>query len=121
MPTEIYIKNPIDDTDYRKSNIDVVDEISIYINQIRNIFSSEEGTVMGAADMTLDLDYYIFETQISADVLKNLIYEKLLRFATYYNKFRTTVNVNYSKGILRDIATIDININDEQTITVFAK
>lgn len=121
MPIEMYIKNPIDDSDYQKSNIDIVDELSIYVNQIRNIFSSEEGTVMGASDMTLNLEYYVFETQISADVLKNLIYEKLLRFASYYNKFRTTVSVNYSKGILRDIATIDININDEQKITVFAK
>lgn len=121
MPIELYIKNPIDDGDYQKSITDIIDESAIYINQIRNIFSCGEGTVMGASDMTINLDYYIFETQISADVLKNLIYEKLLKYATYYKKFNTIVDVNYSKGTIRDIATIDIIIDNIQKITIFAK
>lgn len=121
MPIDMYIKNPLDDTDYQKQAIDVIDESTIYINQIRNIFSCEEGMVMGAADMTINLEHYVFETQVSSDVLKNLIYEKLLKYAPYYKKFKTTVNVNYSKGTIRDIATIDITVDDDKKITVFVK
>jgi len=121
MPIEFYIKNPIDDRDYIKNTTDIIDETDIYINQIRNLFSCEEGMIMGATDMSMSLEHYVFETSISADTLKALIYEKLLYYCPYYKKFKTTVNIKYSKGTIRDIAIIDITIDSGKTVTLFIK
>lgn len=121
MAVEIYVKNLEDDTDYDASVLEISDEIDIYMNQIRNIFSAEEGQIMGATDMGLGLGNYVFESKISAERLREIIVAQIQRYSSYYSKYNTQIDVKFAKGTIRDMAVIDITVANKRKMKILFK
>jgi len=112
MAVDLYIKNPIDDSDYDMNTFDISDELLIYVNELRTIFTSQPDSVMGASDMSLNLDYYVFESGVSEDYLKSDISQKLSEYSMYYSMFNTSVGVNFLRGTENDICIVDVIVED---------
>jgi hypothetical protein len=115
---ELYTKNQADDSDYDSRLTDITSDIEIYINQIRNIFSAEAGSVMGAADMGVGLETLIYEFSVSEKVLEKQIATQIQKYCTLHYKFKTIVQVKFARGNIRDIAFIDVVINDKKKFQV---
>lgn len=118
---EIYTKNAEDDSDFNDMLTDVTNDLHVYLNQIRNIFSAENGAVMGAAGMGVNLEEMIYEYSVSAKSLEKKIYEQIQQYCTLHYKFKTIVSAKFAKGTLRDVAFIDIIIDDVKQLELRIK
>lgn len=108
---EIYTKNAEDDRDFRSDQPDIKDDLQIFLNQIRNVFSAEPGVVLGASQMGIGLEHMVYETNISPKNLEKIILEQIFTYCTFYTRFTIDVNVKFAKGTVRDIVFIDILID----------
>jgi len=120
---EFYTKQP-DDVDYVIDQLEISNEFDAYLQQIKNVFSPEPGAIMGAEDMAVDLEKYIYEMSFSSKRLEKKIDQLVRRYCTYSELFRTTISVKFAKGTERDMAFIDIiidNKDNKKRISIFIK
>lgn len=102
------------------SGTPTTDDMQIYINQINTLLSTPPGSVIGSPDMGYPLDHIVFTTETENSSVERDLYEKVQRWCTHHSKFTTIIKVRFSKGTIRDIAYIDITINDKK-ITYLVK
>ena len=120
MVTEIYSKG-ISDADYLDDKLDEHNPLEIYIQQIRSIFITPKNSVMGALNMTVDLNSLIYEFNLNEKQISSEIREKLQLYATFYGDFRTDINIRFFKGRNRDIAYLDIIVEKNTKVSFFIK
>jgi hypothetical protein len=99
------------DEKFDLNKLDENDPIMIYINQIKMVLSTET-IVMGAKDLSIDLEKLIYETNIDNLNLEKRIFSKIEQYCSLFQDYPTSVRVQYFKGEERDICLIDILIND---------
>ena len=120
---ELYTKS-VNDVDYVVDQLEISNEFDAYLQQIKNVFSPEPGAILGAEDMAIDLEKYIYEMSFSGKRLEKKINELIHIYCTYSELFRTTVSVKFAKGVNRDMAFIDIIVNNrdnKKKISIFIK
>lgn len=118
---EIYNMSP-SSPNYDSTILDISDEIQIYVQQIINLLHGSTGSVMGALDMPIDLEHFVYETGVDSKHIENIILDKLRAYAEIpFNKFPTSVSVKFMNGNVRDICMIDISINNSRRITIKIK
>jgi len=81
MAIELYSLNPDTEDNYQDDIVDIQDELQIYLNEIRMILNGTAGTVLGAADMAIDLEAKIFEFDIDEKGLNQKILNVLGRYS----------------------------------------
>lgn len=113
---EIYTKS-IGDIDYKEDQLEISNEFSAYLQQIKNVFSPEPGAIMGAEDMAVDLEHYIYERNFSEKRLEKKISEIIYSYCTFSEIFRTRVVIKFAKGVNRDLAFIDIIVEDKNKVS----
>jgi hypothetical protein len=101
--------------------MDIHDDLEIYLQQIENVLDSNIGEVLGASDMSIDLESLIFEFDVDTVALKSKIAEVIYTYCTYSRKFKTNIDVKFAKGTVRDICLIDIIVDDVKRIGVLVK
>ncbi len=110
--TSVYTKTPEDDGDYVDDVIDVHSPIQIYLQEIRNILGGDDSSVMGAIDMTVDLEALIYDMELDEGKLKQKILSSLMKYSLSFYKFSTEINISFFRGDVRDICTIDFSIDN---------
>jgi len=120
MISEMYSKG-ISDADYNDDKLDEHNPIEIYTQQIRTIFITSVNSVMGAGDMGIDIESLVYEQNLNEKQIANDIREKLELYATLYRDFRTDISVNFHRGINRDIAYINIVVDNNRKLSFFIK
>ncbi len=108
---ELYARNAEDDDNFRDDLLEVSSTLETYLQQIRAVFTTEPGSVMGAVTMGLDLEAEVYEHQISDRVLETKIVESLQNFCTLYPQFETACRVRFGQGTERDIVVIEISVD----------
>lgn len=110
------------DVDIINNNDEDTDPISQYINEIMMILNTEPHEVLGCSDMTIDLERFVFDTNVDGGTIEQLIRSKLQTFTTWYEIFETDVDVNFvhSDGG-RDTCVIDFTINAQARFSVVVK
>ena len=109
---EFYTKLP-DDVDYVENQLEISSEFDAYLQQIKNVFSPEPGSIMGAEEMAVDLERYIYELNFNEKRLEKKIREIIYSYCTFSEIFRTTIKIKFAKGTNRDLAFIDIIVEDK--------
>jgi len=104
------------DSLYNSRTVELKSELQIYLNQIRNILSSENGSVLGASDMGLDLESLVYEMDLDEAEIRNQIVQQITTFCSYYNLFKTEIIVRFSKGIVREVCFIDFVIDSTRAL-----
>lgn len=117
---EIYIKN-LEDRDFKPNQIEIIDPLQIYLNQLRILFGTELGEVMGAEDMSVNLESLIFESDINEGQIQDKVLEQIGFYCTMSRNFDTNVKVRFFKGTMRDIAVMDLVINKVKRMEVVIK
>lgn len=116
MAIEIKIDNPSDEK-YLEDKIETSNLVEIYQEQIKMALGSELGSIMGA-DVTMDLEAYVFEFELSTQELAKKTREIIGKFCSLYPKFDTDINVGFAKGEIRDVCLISIEINGGNSVKV---
>jgi hypothetical protein len=116
MAIEFYTKNAEDDGDFNIDSFSVSDQLSIYIQEIRNMIACEEGSVLGASDMSIDLESLIYDDEVDENELRYKILSTISRYSYFYNMFDTAISVKFYKGEIRDICFIDFIIQGKAYI-----
>ena len=110
MPQEIYLRNP-DDPQYKDEIMEISNELEMLVGQIRVLFSTKPGQVLGAPDFGVDLEEYLFVTNLNEYSLRSIILDQISKFVPLSEKYHVTADINFAKGTVRDICLIDIKIN----------
>lgn len=68
--------------------------------------------------MNVNLEYYLYERKFDVKKLQDLIYDKLVNYCTFYTYFKTTVDIKFLKGEVRDICFVDVVINGNTELQI---
>lgn len=110
MPQEIYLRN-VEDPNYKEGIVEISNELEMLVGQIRVLFSTKPGQVLGAPDFGIDLEDYLFVTNLNEYSLRSIILDQILKFIPLSEKYHIQVSINFTRGMVRDICLIDILIN----------
>jgi len=114
---EIYSKNQYD-SDFNPSVMDIQDRTAMYLNQIRNLLSAEVGAILGAPEMSANIEEMIFETNIDASKLSKDIENQIIQYCTLARYYKTKVEAKFALGKTREICFIDIIVDDVKRLQV---
>jgi len=99
-------------------DIDFIEDVEIdspfaaYMQSLKMLFASEEGEICCASDMFIELEYFVYDTSMDEDDLKDKILEIIYKFCPLASVFRTTIKIMFGKGEVRDTCIIDLNVED---------
>ena len=108
---ELYARNAEDDDNFRDDLLEITSPLEVYLQQIRAVFATEPGSVMGATTMGMDLEAEVYEHQISDRVLEAKIVSSLRDYCPLYPQFETVARVRFGQGTERDIVVIEISVD----------
>jgi len=110
MLTEIYMRDPSDPL-YRADLIDISNEIEVLLGQIRMVLFTKPGEVIGDPSFGVNLEYYIFSTNVSNSQIEKMVREQIYHNCPLAQKYDVKVKVSFFYGTTRDLCLIDIFVD----------
>lgn len=107
---EFFILGP-NDVDYNEKVFEIREPLTIYLMEIKNVLTSEPGTVIGAMDKGVDLESLVFEMDLEEDEINQRIIAQVQKYCTLANMFKTKIETKFTGGAVRDICFIDIIVD----------
>ena len=102
---ELYIKT-IGDPNYDRNGVDVENELSQLLIQIETILFTNKGDVLGDSNFGADLEKMIYSFSL------------IEMYCSLARKYDTKVDVEFSRGEVRDIAQLNITVDSKYLIGV---
>lgn len=97
-------------------------ELENIISQIKMLLFTNNGDVLGATSMGLNIEKLIFETNYNNFTILNNFKYQMGQFLVYDNN---TYNIDYDltfhKGTVRDIAIFHVMINGQRALDILIK
>jgi hypothetical protein len=100
------------DPRFQYDKIENVDILEQYIEQIELLLFTRKGDVLGEYRLGCDIEDLIYGLNLSEGPIKTAIWDQIVTFCPLHKIFKTDVTINFYKGTERDIAVIDIVVND---------
>lgn len=114
---ELYIKT-IGDPNFVPGRVDSQSEIAQLITQIETVLFTNRGEVLGNSAFGCSLEDLVYSLNYNNFRIKSLIEQQLDRYCPLASKYKVTAEVSFLKGTSRDIALVDITINNEYQLRV---
>lgn len=106
------------DVDYNEKSFEVREPLTVYLMEIKNVLTSEPGTVIGAMDKGIDLESLVFEMDLQEDEINQRIIAQVQKYCTLANMFKTKIETRFTGGIIRDICFIDIIVDSNRYMQI---
>lgn len=100
------------DPNFQENKIETTNLLEQYLQQIEMILFTRQTEVLGEDSFGANLEDMIYTLNISEGLIKTVIMNQIMTYCPLYQIFKTDININFYKGTERDIAIIDIIIND---------
>lgn len=94
----------------RPENTTITD---VLVSMIEMILFTNKGEMLGDPDFGADLDNMIWQSRISSDGIRRSIVEQFDKYIPQFRQEDYSVDVEFYKGTLRDIALVYITLNGE--------
>jgi hypothetical protein len=107
------------DTRYKPNEIIVQDKLRVIVNKMEILLFTNKGDVMADLDMGCDLDYYVWQTNVSGDYVKANIVAQFNNYIPELNTVNWDINVSLLEGTLQDILVIDIFVDEYSIKAIF--
>ena len=120
MLKEMYHRLP-DESNYQEGILEHSNALETYVEKIKMILNTTKGEVLGFPNFGTNLENLIFETDVDENALRNEIFYQINEHCAEADFFETDVKVSFLRGTVRDIAVIDIIIENEKLITALIK
>jgi hypothetical protein len=104
-----------DDPGFIKDKIETGNDFEYLLTQIEMILFTQKTEVLGSHGFGSDLETLIFETNLSASTIENVIIEQIRAYCDLANTYNVQAVCQFYKGVDRDLAVLDISI-DGRTI-----
>jgi|TARA_B100001093_G_C26639766_1_gene932647 hypothetical protein len=114
---DFYIKY-IGDPNYQTGIVQNVSEIEQLLAQIETALFTRKRDVLGTPGFGCNLEDIVYSLGQNEFQIKNEIQGQLANYVPLSRKYRTSVSVKFMRGEVRDIAFIDITVNNEYIIKV---
>jgi hypothetical protein len=115
---ELYIKT-LGDPNYDPKGVDVENELSQLLIQIETILFTNTGDVLGNSRFGADLEKLIYDFQFNEFEVKRAIEDQIEEYCPNAGKYKTKVDINFTRGEVRDIAQINITVDSKYLIGVY--
>jgi hypothetical protein len=89
------------------------------IQKIEMLLFTNKGDFIGDLDLGCDLELLIWETNVSGDYIQNIVLEQFNTYIPELSLTNWTLSVDFVEGDFRDIAVINITVNDAEITTIF--
>lgn len=86
------------------------DVINVIVQKLELLLFTRTGEVYGKPSFGLDLEYYLWQTDVSIKDLRNLILTQIHSYIPELETIGFVVNVNIYEGEVRDILILDFII-----------
>lgn len=95
------------------SNLIITDtELAEIVNKIEVVLFTNKGDFIGDLNLGANLEFYLWQTRVSAEFIKNIIQEQFDEYIPELKKYKNSINISITEGTISDILFVDIFIND---------
>ena len=114
---DFYIKY-IGDPNYQTGVVQNVSEVEQLLAQIETVLFTRKRDVLGTPGFGCNLEDIVYSLGQNEFQIKNEIQEQFANYVPLAGKYHVSVSVKFMKGEVRDVAFIDITVNNEYIIKV---
>lgn len=98
--------------------LEIGDEASLLLIQIENLLFTDKAQVLGQHDFGINLHDLLFTLVKNGNEIKNVIMEQIYSYCPLAPKYSVNVDVSFVTDKNRDVALIDIFLNDKRAMGV---
>lgn len=120
MLREIYCRN-VNDPSFKPKQLETGSELEALLTKIRMIIFTQKGEVLGAPNLGISLEEYLFDLNANTAQIQNAFYGQLASYVPEAGKYNVQIDVKFQTGEVRDLCFIDIYIDGSKYIGVLAK
>jgi hypothetical protein len=117
MRNDIYNRNPAD-PNFIDGQLEMDDTLEMFKQQIESCLFTPKTAVMGDIDFGASLEEYVWSFRTSVSALKAILTRQIQSYCTMSKGYPFSVDVQFYRGTIRDIAQIDIIIDAENKFSV---
>lgn len=114
MDATFYLTNR-GESGWRDNTIFAVDPYEILIEEIKTIFDTKAGKVLGAEGMDGDLERYVFMRYIDVNEINNKVKEQITKYSYLSREFEITIESNFGGNDDRKICIVQIGVSHIDT------
>lgn len=114
MPVDIYFKGETY-PHYQPEEIEVVDQLEIFLQQVDMIISTEKGSLLGDPDFGVGLERYLW-TNVGSKSIEQDINQQIMEYVDrdLLSLINYSVECNFIRGEIYDSIIVDILIEGEK-------
>ena len=97
---------------YVKEELELQNEVEILKQQIAMILYTRKQDVMGERMLGANLEDLIYSLRSTEGLIESTVMTQIKMFCPAVNRYTVKAHVNFFKGTMRDIAILDITIDN---------
>jgi hypothetical protein len=105
---------------YKSDEIIVEDILRVIINKMEMILFSNKGDFIGDLDFGADLNFFLWQTNVSTDYIKSIIQQQFDKYIPELQNYSYTINLEMMEGTFADILIVNITLNNLNIQAVFS-
>lgn len=111
----------VGDPNFEKSIMEVQTEVEVLKQQIAMILYTRKHDVLGNPMLGANIEDLIYSLRSTEGLIESTIMQQIGMFCPAANKYTVRARVNFFKGATRDIAVLDITIDDKTKFGLILK
>jgi len=117
MRNDIYNRS-VEDPNFVSDQLELEDPLEMFKQQIESCLFTVKTSVLGDIDMGASLEEFIWSYRTSSAELNYVINEQISQYCTLAREFPYTIDTKFYAGTVRDIAEINIEIDNTDRFNV---
>jgi hypothetical protein len=114
---ELYIKT-LGDPNFNPKGVDVENEVAQLLIQLETIIFTNRGDVLGDSNFGANLEKMIYSFNLNEFEIKRAVEDQIEMYCSLARKYNTKVDVQFSRGEVRDMAQLNITVDSKYLIGV---
>ena len=104
---------------YQSERIIEDDEIEVIVQKLEMILFTNKGEILGDIELGANLEYYLWQTNVTSGNLKNKVEEQIFTYIPELNSLGYDLNIDLFEGTVRDILYLNFIIKGYNIDFVF--
>ena len=117
MRNDIYNRNE-KDPNYTSLQLELDNPLELFKQQIESCLFTPKTAVMGSPGFGASLDEFVWAFNLSAEDLQYAVIEQISNYCTLSSLYAYEVNCQFYAGNVRDIAVINIEIEQSDRFNI---
>lgn len=102
------------DPNFLPNRLEIHDDIEFIVNQIEVLLFTRKGEILGDSSLGANLEDLIYNLNASEGQIESMIMDQIQFYVPDAKRFNISVEVRFFRGTVRDIAVIDVIVNNNR-------